>query len=188
MTATKLTFKDKVAVARDFDRFCDECVYHFDKRTRRRSLLKRYGCQTEVSDLLVKGEWFVCLKPRQIGITTILAVFCAWCLVTKPNFQILVMQQNRDYAKDFLQRVRYIHRWLPKWLQIPITADSRFEVSFDHGPGQHSSLRVVAGDKGSGRSTTPDLIIFDEHAYITLAKEARQGCEPTLEHSGGQIV
>jgi hypothetical protein len=175
-------------IARDFGRFCDECVYIQDKRTRRAARFKPYDCQRTLTDALTRGDWIVCLKPRQIGATTLLAVFVAWKLVTEPMFQVLVLQQNRDYAKNFLQRVRFIHRHLPTWLRVKIFNDSRYELSFNHGKSKESELRVLSGKDAAGRSFTADLVIVDEHAYVPNAAEARQGCEPTLEMTGGQMV
>lgn len=177
-----------VAVAEDFDLFCESCAYIQDKKTRRAALFSRYDCQLELTKALVRGDWVICLKPRQIGATTLLAVYVAWKLVTEPMYQVLVLQQNRDYAKNFLQRVRFIHRNLPKWLRIKISSDSRYELSFDHGKSKESELRVLSGKDAAGRSFTADLVIVDEHAYVPNAQEARQGCEPTLEMTGGQMV
>lgn len=179
---------EAVTVACDFGRFCKECVCIQDKRTRRASRFEPYDCQFKLTEALLRGDWIICLKPRQIGATTLLAVYVAWKLVTAPMFQVLVLQQNRDYAKNFLQRVRFIHRHLPGWLRVRISSDSRYELSFDHGKSKESELRVLSGKDAAGRSFTADLVIVDEHAYVPNAIEARQGCEPTLEMTGGQMV
>ncbi len=175
-------------IARDFDRFCAECVYIQDKRSRRAVRFKPYDCQRTLTEALTRKDWIVCLKPRQIGATTLLAAFVAWKLITEPMFQVLVLQQNRDYAKNFLQRVRFIHQHVPSWLRMRISNDSRYELAFDHGKSKESELRVLSGKDAAGRSFTANLVIVDEHAYVPNAAEARQGCEPTLEMTGGQMV
>lgn len=183
-----LRISQAVKVGRDFDLFCKHCVYIQDKKTRRAVKFQPYECQNTLNEALLRGDWIVCLKPRQIGATTDLAVYVAWKLVTQPMFQVLVLQQNRDYAKNFLQRVRFIHRHLPNWLRVKVSSDSRYELSFDHGKSKESELRVLSGKDAAGRSFTADLVIVDEHAYVPNAQEARQGCEPTLEMTGGQMV
>lgn len=179
---------DAVKVGQDFGRFCESCVCIQDKQTRGAVPFEPYDCQLELTEALLRGDWIICLKPRQIGATTLLAVFVAWRVITMPMFQVLVLQQNRDYAKNFLQRVRFIHRHLPDWLRVETSSDSRYELTFDHGRGQESELRVLSGKDAAGRSFTADLVIVDEHAYVPNASEARQGCEPTLETTGGQMV
>lgn len=175
-------------VAGSFDLFCDEYVFIQDKESRRAIRFKRYPCQKDFSDRLVRGEWIVVLKPRQLGITWECAVYSAWCLVTKPMFQTCVIAQNRDYARDFLRRVRFVYQRLPDWMQIPIVSDSRYEMAFGHAPGEESEVRVVAGCDSAGRSLTADLVVFDEQSRIPMAKEAREACEPSVEVAGGQII
>lgn len=175
-------------MAGSFDLFCEKYAYIQDKDLRQEILFDRYPCQKELSDRLVRGEWVICLKPRQLGITWNLAVYCAWCSVTKPMFQTCVIAQNRDYARGFLQRVRFVYHRLPKWMKIPIAGDSRYEMIFGHALGEESEVRVVAGGETAGRSLTADLVVFDEQAFIPMAKEAREACEPSVEVTGGQIV
>ncbi len=175
-------------VIHSFDYFCDEFVWINDKKSRKPIRFNRYRCQREMSQMLVDGKWPVCLKARQLGITWILAIYTLWRLLTVPNFEACVLQQNRDYAKDFLKRVKFVYQRLPKFLQVEIAGDSRFEINFDHGFGSESSLRVIAGSDTAGRSISGDLMVFDEHPYIPDAKAAREACEPSVEVSGGQIV
>lgn len=175
-------------VANDFGYFCDHYAHIQDKRLRQPIPFKRYDCQIEVSEILQRGQWVIVLKARQLGLTWTTAVYCTWQLITKNMFQACVLQQNREYARDFVRRVRYVYKYLPDFLKVRITNDSRYQISFDHGPGDESELRVIAGGEASGRSLTADLIVMDEHAYIPNNKMAREGCEPTLEMSAGQII
>lgn len=180
--------QEAIHVVESFDHFCDNYVFIHEKKSRRAIRFDRYPCQREMSELLVARKWVICVKARQLGQTWLLATYALWCLLTIPGFEACVLQQNRDYAKDFLKRVKYVFRRLPAWLQIDISSDARYEIGFDHGMGDESTLRVIAGSDTAGRSITGDLMVFDEHAYIPDAKGARDGCEPAVEISGGQIV
>lgn len=172
----------------DFGLFCERYVRIQDKTSGRTIPFNRYPCQRRVSRLLLAGKWPVCLKARQLGLTWLVAVYCAWRLITRPTFTACVLQQNREYARDFLKRVRFVHRNLPDFLRVPIIHDSRYELTLGHRPGEESELRVIVGGEGAGRSITADLIIFDEHARIPNAADAREACEPTVEVAGGQMV
>lgn len=103
-------------------------------------------------------------------------------------FVACVINQNKDYAKGFLKRVKFVYQRIPKWLQIPVCRDTTYNFDLNHGSGEESELLVVAGGDAAGRSITGDLIIFDEHAFIDHAQETREACEPTLEVSGGQAL
>lgn len=188
LDSVEASIAEVLNVANDFGYFCDHYACIQDKELRQPIPFKRYDCQVDVSDMLQDGKWVIILKARQLGLTWTTAVYCTWQLVTKNMFQACVLQQNREYARDFIRRVRFVYKYLPDFLKVPITNDSRYQISFDHGPGDESELRVIAGGQASGRSLTADLIVMDEHAYIPNNKEARQGCEPTLEMSAGQII
>jgi len=188
MVATAIGIPERLAaVVRSFDVFCDDYAKIEDKRTRRAIRFGRYPDQRWISTLLNEGKWLVCLKARQCGITWLVAVYVVWCMITKPGFEVVVLQQDKSYAKAFLRRVRFIYRNLPPWLQIPMKDNNRFELSFRHPDGE-SILTAIAGSDAAGRSMTVNLIIFDEHAYIPQAQESREGCEFSVERSDGQIV
>jgi len=103
-------------------------------------------------------------------------------------FTACVIQQNKDYARDFLRRIRFVYKRLPAWLQRPVVSDSRFELTFLSTSGEENVLRVIAGGDAAGRSLTADLTVFDEHARIPEAQSMRDGCEPALEVAKGQCI
>lgn len=180
--------REILRITEDFNYFCDNYLWIQDKTIRRPIRFARYDCQREMSDHLVAGEWIICLKARQLGITWLVAAFCLWCLITRPMFTACVIAQNRFYAKGFISRVKFMYGLLPKWFQLPLSADSRYEFGIAHHLGEESELTVAAGGDTAGRSLTGDLIVFDEHARIPEAKETREACEPSLEVAGGQAV
>jgi len=174
--------------AKSFDVFCDKYVWIQDKRTRRAIQFDRFPCQRRVSTHLAEGKWLVCLKARQLGITWLSAAYCLWRLIFHRMFSSCVIAQNRKYAQDFVRRVKFMYMRLPEFLKIRLAADTKYEFALDHGPGDESELRVIAGGDTAGRSLTADLIVFDEQARIPGCKETREACEPSLEVAGGQSV
>jgi hypothetical protein len=180
--------EELIRCAESFDYFCDHFVQIQDKASGKPIPFDRFGCQRRISDLLVARKWLVCLKARQLGITWLAAAYCLWRMLFRRMFTACVVAQNRLYAKDFLIRVKFIYARLPAWMRIPVATDSVYQFSLNHGEGEDSELRVLAGGDKAGRSLTGDLIILDEHAFVPEAKVTREGCEPSVECSHGQIV
>lgn len=177
---------------RDFIRFCEDHVYVEDKQSHQAVKFKLWPGQRKVAEQLVRGEWLAVLKARRLGLTWLLVAYAAWLLTFRGNRQVVVLNQDKEYAQDFLERVRFVQERLPTELQVPRSVDNQSRMNVRgksmEGVRQESWIRSLACTKRAIRSLAADLVIFDEAAYMPLLKQARQAAQPAVETGKGQIV
>lgn len=177
-----------------FDRWCRECVFVKDKDTGTIHRLSLWpGQQRFVADVLA-GVWLLDLKARQLGITTAAAAVCAWRMVFESSYLIMVVNQQAEYAEDFVDRVRFIHDHLPLSMRMTPTVDKDRRLYFGKD-GKDCDLRALVGGDKAARSFTGDLALFDEASRIPEFGETLAAVLPALTRSpeigraaDGQIV
>lgn len=163
--------------------FCKNHVRIEDKESHKDIPFVLYKDQEEVIRGVFKGEWPIILKARRIGMTWLFAAYALWLCTFYSNRTVAVLNQDKDYANDFLDRVKFMIERLPRELQPVVTTDQRSRLGFAH-KGGHSSIRSVASTKRAARSISGDLIIFDEAAYHRFFKKALKAAMPAVETSG----
>ena len=174
----------------DFIAFCETQVFVEDKYSHRPVRFKLWPCQKRVAQQLVAGDWLAILKARRLGLTWLLVAYAVWLLRCRSNRQIVVVNQDKEYAQDFLDRVRFVQGRLPENMENARATDNLSRMSFNASSkvAAGSLIRSVACTKRAIRSLSADLIIFDEAAYMELLKKARQAAQPAVENGNGQIV
>ncbi len=173
--------------------WCETYALVEDKDSQRAIPFKLWACQKKVAKLLVNHKWIWALKARRLGLTWLMVAYAVWLITFFPNRQIVVMNQDVTYAKDFLDRFRFVQDQLPEAMQLARvnakgkSSDNKQRIDFNrHGHG--CLIRSVACTKRAIRSIAADLVIFDEAAYMELLNTARLAAQPAVETGKGQIV
>lgn len=167
--------------------YCRMYVQIEDKDTHKAIPFILFPDQEDVIRGVFKGEWPCILKARRIGMTWLFAVYALWLTTFFRMRAVVVLNQDKEYANDFLERVKFIYEHLPTQLQPAITTDQRSRLGFNKN-GHGSYIRSIASTKRSARSISGDLIIFDEIAYQKYAQKAVNAAKPAVEIGGGTIV
>lgn len=173
--------------------WCRNYVYVEDKETHKAIKFDLWPCQEKVARDLVMGKWLWILKARRLGLTWLLVAFCLWLVTFFSNRQCVVLNQDKEYAKDFLDRVRFIQDELPEWMQVARvnsngkSSDNKTKIEFNRN-GHGCVIRSVACTLRAIRSLAADVVIFDEAAYQKYLKNARLAAQPAVETGNGQII
>lgn len=174
--------------AAGFLRFCGHCWIFSKEPPRGWHKMEPWPGQIRLAALLVNGTWILALKGRQVGITSLMRAYAIWRCSYHANFMVVVLNQNLDYAKEFVAVCRSLHQRLPKWAQVRLTNDSRESVEFANG----SQIKSLAATPKTARSLTCDLGFLDEAAYMDTLAESLTAINPTLAGAGdaphGQYV
>lgn len=179
--------------SQSFEYFCESYVMVEDKETRTAIHFNLWPHQREIVSLLVAGKWIWGLKARRLGWTWLMVAWVVWNVTFKSNWQACALYQDQPFAKDFLDRVRYIQNRLPLYMQVARvkengkSSDNVFRIDFKrdrHG----CEVRALASTEAAGRSLAGDFILFDEAAYHSFLNAAIQAAEPIVETGKGQIV
>ena len=143
--------------------------------------------QLRMAEMLVRGDWALALKGRQVGFTWLIAAWVLWNLMFRRQCRAFVVAHEVPYAEEFVRRVRFIWEGLPTWCKATLTKDTEKRLIFDTG-GMGAEIRAMAGGGKSARSLTGDLVIFDEASRIDDFVGTMAAVQPVIEKRGGQIV
>lgn len=88
------------------------------------------------------------LKARQLGFTTLIAIYFLDCALFRENVRAGIVAQSEDVAKTiFRDKVQFAYMNLPELLReaMPLGRDSQSELLFAHN---NSSIRVATSMRG----------------------------------------
>jgi hypothetical protein len=134
----------------------------------------------------VKNRDVIILKARQVGFSTLLAIFALWCAMAGADRQIYMLSKKQTASRALLSKARYAYRNLPDWVQArgPKLVDKTLEkMTFEN------DSFLVSGPSASDpiRGETAWLAIVDEWASIPDQEGAWAAIEPTAD-IGGRII
>jgi len=129
------------------------------------------------------------LKARQLGFTTVIALYFLDCCLFKANVRAAIIAQAEDVAKTiFRDKVNFAYNNLPTQLRLamPLGRDSASELLFKHN---NSSIRVAT----SARSGTLQYLHISEFGKICAkfperAEEVITGSIPAVPTNGIVII
>jgi hypothetical protein len=157
-----------------------------------------YPFQEKLLRIIVKGDKhsnIIINKSRQLGISTLMAAYCVWEIVFKPDREILVIATKRDVAINLIDKVKYMYDNLPPYL----LGDSKHR-SGKRGDNiesynkqsivlkNKSKIFAVAASSDAGRSYSPNLLIIDEAAHIEDIDTIYTSIKPALTVAGRCIA
>lgn len=127
----------------------------------------------------------IILKARQLGFTTLIAIYFLDCALFRENVRAAIVAQAEDIAKTiFRDKVQFAYNNLPVQLRqaMPLARDSQSELLFAHN---NSSVRVAT----SARSGTLQYLHVSEFGKICAkfpdrAQEVIKGSIPAVTSNG----
>jgi hypothetical protein len=145
---------------------------------------KMYDFQeTTLSDFLIH-RFTIILKSRQLGLSTLVAGYCAWLMIFHPNKEILVIATKQSTAINFITKVKVFLRHLPAFLQPKLTSDNQQSVTIANG----STCTASPSSDDAGRSEALSLLVLDEAAFIKNIDILWTAAYPTLSTGGDAII
>ena len=130
------------------------------------------------------------LKARQVGITWVALIYCAWAMIYNPGFSILAISKTRADANELVRRLGVIFDNMKALLSGGgISAEIQKEsVSLSFGRVR-SVFRSLPASPSAGRSLTANIILIDEWAFQEWAREIWTAAYPTVNRpSGGKVI
>ena len=158
-----------------------------DKETHQAVAFKWYKCQGETAKMLCSGKWLWILKARRLGFTWLLVAYATWLTTFFLNRDVCVLNQDMEYAQDFLERVRFIQDRMPDWMRPQRTTDNKSRITMKAN-GRGCEIRSFACTKRALRSIAADVVIFDEAAFMDLLRAAKHAAMPAVETGKGMVV
>jgi len=116
-----------------------------------------------------KTENIEILFSRQHGKTTTIAMVMLYYMLFYTRVPIQMLTLSKDNALDTIDRIKFMHSHLPKWLQVPFKGrgDKKTYIEFENG--STFKTKYVSGSINPdqvGRGFSSPLVWVDEAAFI----------------------
>lgn len=172
---------------------CASSPIHFAKKycyishpKRGRILFNLYNFQEKLISICSENDNIIINKSRQLGISTLVAMYSLWIMLFNKDKTILVIATKQETAKNMVTKVKYMYDNLPSWLKgkNPPLEDNKLSLKL---PNQ-SQIIATASSSDAGRSYAASLLIIDEAAFIDDIDRIYTSIKPTLATGGGCIA
>lgn len=141
--------------------------------------------QDDCINAFIKHRFNVVVKARQLGLSTISAVYAVWLALFYRDKNILIIATKLTVAVNFIKKVKVIIDALPPWLILPSTDErTKQHIKFSNG----SQIKAIPTSEDAGRSEALSLLIIDEAAFIRNFDEIWMGLYSTLSTGGRAII
>lgn len=170
----------------DFMYFACNYVY-VQHPVKGRVLFEPYPYQVEMLQSLIDYGQLVFMAGRQLGKTTIAAIYIIWRAMFRDDQTILIAGNKNDTAIEVMSRVKFIYENLPAWIKPGVTVYNVKNVVFENG----SEIITRATTKDTGRGLSISLLYCDEFAMVDPPEKQRDfwaSIRPTLSTGGDCII
>jgi len=141
--------------------------------------------QIELISKLRKHQKIIILKPRQIGISTLLRAYALWqTYTTEDPLKFGVISFHQRSAKNLRRMDKTMHESLPFILHRPLSLDNATTMAFADSGAELSSF--TAGSKGGTRSFMLSSVHLSEFAFYDDPQEMLAQIIATV--GTGQII
>lgn len=144
-----------------------------------------YQFQKTTLKLFLRNVFNIVLKPRQMGLSWLIALFALWFAMFRPDKTVVVISIKDQTAKRFMDKIKYTYTLLPCWLKGAIPAVWNMEsITFSN----NSRIMSVPSSEDAGRSEGLSLLIIDEAAFVRWIDKIWAAAFPTLSTGGMAIM
>lgn len=149
---------------------------------------------TQIWDTLVLHNRVAIAKSRQMLLSWIACAFMCWTARFKPNALVILQTQKWEDActmvamagnrgeGGYVGRCQFIESHLPSWLQQKFVPT---EGAIDYPNG--SRVMALAAGANQIRGKTASLIVLDEYAFLSEAKQTYAAISPLVQ-KGCKVV
>lgn len=110
-----------------------------------------------------KGKFNICLKSRQLGITSVALAFSLYLAITKPNTTCMIMSYSDKGVNEIFEKLRIMYSNLPSCIALPTLKDNRSEIKFANNS---RIINCTCGSKDNARGSTLTFAHLSEVAFM----------------------
>lgn len=110
-----------------------------------------------------KGKFNICLKSRQLGITSVALAYSLYLAITKANSTCMIMSYSLDSANNIFEKLKQMYNDLPNCVRLETIANNRKELKFVN----NSRIIVcTCGSKDNARGATLNFVHLSEVGFM----------------------
>ena len=139
-----------------------------------------YPYQDSIVDTVMDNRFVICKMPRQTGKTTTIVGTILWFILFKPTYNVAILANKFQQAREILSRIKLAYENLPKWIQQGIVPGGWNKGSIELENG--SKVLASATSSSAVRGGSFNLIYLDEFAFVmpNLQEEFFASVYPTI--------
>ena len=133
-----------------------------------------------------KGKFNICLKSRQLGITSVSLANALYLTHTKANCTCMIMSYSLDSAHEIFEKLKILYNNLPDSIRQKTVNNNRTELKFVN----NSRIIVcTCGSKDAARGSTLTFVHMSEVAFMNENLEKQLlAIEQALTPNGSMIL
>lgn len=108
------------------------------------------------------NRFCIAKMPRQVGKTTTTVGYMLWSAIFNAEYQIGILANKGQLARDILGKIQKAYEYLPHWLQQGIMTWNKGSLELENGSKIYAYATSAAGVRGG----TYNLIFLDEFAFV----------------------
>jgi len=138
---------------------------------------------------LIRYKYVEMMASRQLGKSTISAAILEWSMNFFPGNKGIILNANKYYALENLNRIKFIHQNLPPQLRTPLKYGGDRKTYLEYT--NNAKLVVLypsttTSPDSIGRSLTIPILYIDESAHIPHMEDIFSAAAPTLTTASKQ--
>lgn len=172
----------------DIDAFFYWCAHYIKIRTADRGsiLFELFPEQRNIMEVWSTEHYSIVLKARQIGWTTLAAIYALWLCVFWPDQVIVFLSKKESEAIRILNMSIYAYERLPTWMQDrgpKRLTKNKQDIKFANA----SEIQSLPSKEDPARGHTVTLVVVDEWAFLDNPEDAWASIEPIAD-VGGRVI
>ena len=146
---------------------------------------KLYEYQREIIDLIHNNKDSLILCSRQLGKTTLAAIYILWFATFHEAKECVIASKNMGHAVDIMERIKFAYEELPNWLKAGCLFFNRTSIKFDN----NSVIKSQATTEKTGRGNSPAILMLDEVSFVArkIQEKIWASIAPSLS-TGGKLI
>jgi hypothetical protein len=139
--------------------------------------------QKEILDTWVTERYSIVLKARQVGWSTLAALYSLWLCFFWPDRVVVMLSKGEREAVKLLKKSTYAYDRFPPWLKQRGPKRITFNVK-DITFSNDSAIESLPSKEDPARGTAVTLVIVDEWAFLDDPENAWSSIEPITDVGG----
>jgi hypothetical protein len=153
-------------------------IVHLDNG---RQKIKLFDAQKRAIRNIIDNKRTIICASRQIGKSTLMTIVCLWHVIFRKDYQVAILANKEDQAKEILERIKLAYEELPNWLKTGVSEFTKEVLKLVNG----SKIFVSTTSESGIRGKSVNLLFVDEFAHIAsqIAEPFFKSVMPTISSS-----
>ena len=123
---------------------------------------KMYDFQKEMIQTFHDNRFVITKCPRQVGKTTTTVSYLLWTILFQDSFNVAILANKGNTARDILGKLQLAYENLPMWLQQGVITWNKGFIELENG----SKITASSTSSSAARSGSFNIVFLDEFAFV----------------------